>query len=91
MNLRVNKGLNKDGSYFAVPWDPFGSNSLILLDVFPMIASGLRDFTQKSYSGSSGLVCLNVVLIVVPFARAHSGAIHSWSVTPVNLKMSSGV
>ena len=43
---------------FAVPWDHFGSNSLVLLDMFQMIAPGLRDVTQELYySGSPELVC----------------------------------
>ena len=31
----------------AVPCSPFCSSSPVLLDVFPMVASGLRDFTQE--------------------------------------------
>ena len=44
-----------------------------------MITSGLRDFT--------GQVCLNSALVAIPFARAHSKALQSWSVTPVKSKI----
>ena len=75
----------------AAPVVPCGlsSSSLVLLDVSPMIASGLINFTHISYSGSPGQVHLNIALVVIPFARAHSSALQSWSVTPVNSKMSS--
>ena len=65
------------------------SSSLVLLDVFPMITSGLRDFTQESYSEYLGQVQFNSALVAIPFARAHSSALQSWSVTPVDSKMSS--
>ena len=73
----------------TVPCDPSYSSLLFLLNVFPMVASDLRDFTQEPHSGSPGLVRFNVALVAIPFARAHSSALQSWSVTPVNLKMSS--
>ena len=65
------------------------SSSLVLLHVFPMITSGLRDVAQEPYFESSGQVSLNIALVVIPFARAHSSALHWWPVTPVNSKMSS--
>ena len=68
----------------AVPCCGPSSSSFVLLDVFPMITSGLRDFTQEPYSGSPGQVRSNSALIAKPFARAHSSALQSWSVTPVN-------
>ena len=72
----------------AVPYCP-SSGSFALLDVFPMITSGLRDFTQEPYSGSPGHVRLNCALVVaMPFMRVHSSALQSWSVMPVNSKMS---
>ena len=64
----------------GVPYCP-SSSSIALLDVFPMITSGLRGFT--------GQFCLNSALVVMPFARAHSRALQSWSVTPVKSKISS--
>ena len=70
----------------AVPCGP-SSSSLVLLDMFPMIASSLRDLTQEPYFGSPGQVRLNIALVTIPFARAHSSALQSWSVTTVNLKM----
>ena len=72
----------------VVPYCP-SSSSFALLDVFPMIISGLRDFTQELFSDSPGQVRLNSALVAMPFARVHSSALQSWSVTPVNLKMSS--
>ena len=71
----------------AVPCGP-SSSSLVLLDVFPMISYGLRDFTQEPYFGSPKQVRLNIVLVTIPFARAHSCAFQAWSVTLVNSKMS---
>ena len=65
------------------------SSSFTLLDVFPMITSGLKDFTQEPYSGSPGKVRLNSALVAMPFARVHSSALQLWSVTPVNSKISS--
>ena len=64
-------------------------SSIVLLDLFPIISLGLRDLAQKPYSGSPGLVRLNIVLVAIPFARTHSSALQSWSVTPVISKMSS--
>ena len=52
------------------------SSSFDLLDMLPMITSGLRDFTQEPYSGS-GQVRLNNVLAAMPFARALSSALQS--------------
>ena len=72
----------------AVPCFP-SSSSFALLDLFPMITSGLKDFTQESYSGAPGHVRLNSALVAMPFARVHSSTLQSWSVTPVNSKMSS--
>ena len=72
----------------AAPCDP-SSISLVLLDVLPMITSGLRDFTQELYFGSPGQVRSNIALVAIPFARAHSSAPQSWSVTPVNSNMPS--
>ena len=72
----------------AVPCCP-SSNSFALLDLFPIITSGLRDFTQEPYSGSPGHVRLNCALVAMPFVRVHSSALQSWSMTPVNSKMSS--
>ena len=80
--MRGNEGLDNAP---AVPCSP-SSSSLVLLDVFPVITSGLRDFTQEPYSGSPGQVCLNNVLVAIPFARAYSSALQSWSVTSVNRK-----
>ena len=54
----------------VVPCCP-SSSSFALLDVFPMITSDLRDFTQKSYSGSPRHVCLNYALVAMPFMRVH--------------------
>ena len=51
----------------AVPCGPF-SSSLVLLDVFPMITSGLRDSIQETYSRSPGQVRLDIE------SRAHSSA-----------------
>ena len=65
------------------------SRSFALLDVFPMITSGLRDFTKKPYSGSPGHVRLNSALFAMSFAWVYSSALQSWSVTPVNSKISS--
>ena len=65
------------------------SSSFALLDVFPMVTSGLREFTQEPYPGSPGHVRLNSALVAVSFARVHSSALQSWSVTPVNSKISS--
>ena len=76
----------------AMPCGPSCSSSLVLLDVFPMIASGLRELTQEPYSGSPGLVRLSFALVAIPLivrAGAHSSALQSWSVTPVNSKVSS--
>ena len=64
-------------------------SSFALLDVFPMITSGSRDFTQEPYSGSPGHVRLNCALVAMPFMRVHSSALQSWSVMPANSKMSS--
>ena len=75
----------------AVPYGPSCSRSLALLDVLLMIASGLRYFTQESYSRSPGLVRLNVALVVIPFTRANSSALQSWSGTSVNSRMSCSV
>ena len=72
----------------AVPCCP-SSSSFTLLDVFPIITSGLRDFTQEPYSRSPGHVRLNSVLVAMPFVRVHSSALQTWSVTPVISKMSS--
>ena len=71
----------------VVPCCP-SSSSFALLDVFPMITSGLRDFTQESYSGYPGYVRLNCALVAMPFMRVHSSALQSWSVVPGNSKMS---
>ena len=49
----------------------------------------LRDFTQEPYSESPRHVRLNSALVAMSFARVHSSALQSWSVTPVNSKMSS--
>ena len=65
------------------------SSSSVLLDVFPIITFSLRDFTQEPCSGSPKQVHLNSALVAMPFARAHSSALESWSVTPVNSKRSS--
>ena len=73
----------------AAPCCPSAS-SFALLGVFPMITSGLRNFTQEPYSESPGHVRLNRVMVAMPFVRVHSSALQSWSVTPVNSKMSSG-
>ena len=51
-----------------------------------MIASGLRDSAQEQYSGSLGLVRLNVALVAIPFARAHSSALQPWSAKSVTSK-----
>ena len=72
----------------AVLCCPF-SSSFDLLNVFPISTASLRDFTQESYSELSGQVHLNSALVAMPFARARSSALQSWSVTPVNSKMSS--
>ena len=61
------------------------SSSLVLLNVFSTIDFDLRDFTQEPYSGSLGLVRLNIALVTIPFARAHSSALQSWSVTPFHV------
>ena len=53
----------------AVPCGPSFS-SLVLLDVFPMITSGLRDFTQEPYSASPEQVRLNIALVAIPFVIA---------------------
>ena len=61
----------------AVPCCPF-SSLFALLDVFLMITSGLRDFTQEPYSGSSsGHVRLDSELVTMLFARVHSSALQS--------------
>ena len=69
----------------AVPCCP-SSSSFAFLDVFPMITSGSRDFTQEPYSGFPGNVRLNSALVFIPFVRVHSSALRSWSVTPLNSK-----
>ena len=51
------------------------SSSFALLDVFPIITSGLRDFTQEPYSGSPGYVHLNSALVTMIFARVHFSAL----------------
>ena len=53
------------------------------------VPNDLRDFTQEPYSESPGQISLNSALVVMPFARVHSSTLQSWSVTPVNSKMSS--
>ena len=58
----------------AVPRCP-SSCSFALLDVFPIITSGLRDFTQEPYSGSHGQFRLNSALVAMPFARVNSSAL----------------
>ena len=60
----------------AVPCCP-SSSSFDLLDVFPMNTSGLRNFTQKPYSGSPRHVRLNYALVAMPFMRVHSSALQS--------------
>ena len=72
----------------AAPCCPSFS-SFALLDVFPMITSGLRDFPHEPYSGCPGDVHLNSALVAMSFARVHSSTLQSWSVTPVNSKMPS--
>ena len=76
------------GAAPAVPCGP-SSNATVFLNVFPMITSGLRDFTQEPHSDSPGQICLNIALVAILFARAHSSAPQSWSVTPVGSKISS--
>ena len=71
----------------VVPCRP-SSSSFALLAVLPMIASGFRDFIQGTYSGSSKHIRLNCELVALPFRRAHSNALQSWSVMPVKSKMS---
>ena len=48
-----------------------------------------RDCTREQYSGSPGQVRLNVALVAISFAWAHSNALQPRPVTPVNSKMSS--
>ena len=64
-------------------------SSFALLNMFLMITSGLRDFTQEPYSGSPGQVHLNSALVAMSFARVHSSALQTWLVTPVNSEMPS--
>ena len=73
----------------AVPYGPSCSRSMVILNVFLMIASGLRYFTPEPHSRSPGLVRLNVALVAIPFTRANRRALQSWLVTSVNSKMSS--
>ena len=67
---------------FVVPCCP-SSSSFALLDVFPMITSRLRDFTQEPHSGSPGHVRLNCALVAMPLMRVHFSALQSWLVMPV--------
>ena len=48
-----------------------------------------RDYIREQYSGSPGQVRLNVALVAISFAWAHSNALQPRPVTPVNSKMSS--